>query len=289
MKSNSEKNILIALFLNIFFVFFEIIGGMITNSVAILSDAIHDAGDALSITISYFLERKSKKKADEEYSFGYVRYSVLGSVVTTCLLIVGSIIMAYNSICRLFNPVSINYDGMLIIAIVGTLINVIAICYTESSDSLNQKAVNLHMLEDALGWIIVLIGSIIMKITNIQIIDSLLSIGVAIFIFISSLKNLKEVLDIFLEKTPSRISVDQLKEKVLKIDGVDDVFHIHIWSIDGINNYATMHVITKDNSVKEEIRKRLRTFGIVHITIETDVDMVDVKNTECVVRYKKHI
>ena len=189
----TEKNILIAFLLNLAFSIFELVGGLFTNSVAILTDSIHDLGDALSIGISYFLEKKSKKKPDKNHTYGYIRYSVIGSIITTVILLVGSCFVIYESIKRIMNPVVVNYDGMIIFAIFGVVINTIASIVTKDGDSLNQRAVNLHMLEDVLGWVVVLIGSILMKFTDIYLIDSILSIGVAIFILFHSLKNLKKV------------------------------------------------------------------------------------------------
>ena len=181
----TEKNILIAFILNLSFSIFEFIGGIFTNSVAILSDSIHDIGDALSIGISYFLEKKSKKSADNKHTYGYIRYSVLGGVITTIILMVGSILVIYQAIGRILNPVEVNYSGMIIFAILGFIINLLAAFFTKEGDSINQKAVNLHMLEDVLGWAIVLVGAIIMNFTDISIIDPIMSIAVALFIFTS--------------------------------------------------------------------------------------------------------
>lgn len=268
----TEKNILVAFLLNLMFSVFEFVGGIFINSVAIISDAIHDMGDATSIGISYFLEKKSKKKPDEKYTYGYVRYSVLGSIITTTILIIGSGIVIYNSILRIINPQEINYDGMIIFAVFGFVVNLIAAYFTKEGDSLNQKSVNLHMLEDVLGWLVVLIGAVVMRFTDIKIIDPILSIGVALFILISALKNLKDILNIFLEKTPNNINIDEIKEHLLKIDGVKDIHHIHVRSIDGYNNYATMHVVVKGDhiKIKEEIKEELKEHGISHTTIEIE-------------------
>lgn len=278
----TEKNILIAFILNLGFALFEFFGGFFTNSVAILSDSIHDLGDAISIGVSYFLEKKSKKGADKNYTYGYVRYSVLGGLITTVILMVGSILVIYNAIGRIFNPVEINYSGMIIFAVIGVVLNFIAAYCTREGDSINQKSVNLHMLEDVLGWIVVLIGAIIMNFTDVRIIDSIMSIGVAIFILINTVKNLKQVLDLFLEKTPQNIDVDELKEHLLKIDEVDDVHHIHVWSIDGFNNYATMHIVSKSkdiDKIKHEIREELEEHNICHSILETETEICD--ETEC--------
>ena len=268
----TEKNILIAFILNLSFSVFEIIGGFFTGSVAIVSDAVHDLGDATSIGISYFLEKKSKKQPDNTYTYGYARFSVMGSVITTLILLFGSVMVIYNAILRIINPVEINYNGMIVFAIVGALVNFLAAYFTKDGDSLNQKAVNLHMLEDVLGWIVVLVGAIIMRFTDIRIFDPLMSMGVAIFIFVNALKNLKEVLDLFLEKIPNNISIEEIKNHIKEIDGVVDVHHIHIWSMDGYLNYATMHIVANENSheIKDKIREELKEHGVGHATLEIE-------------------
>ena len=184
----TEKNILIAFLLNLGFSVFEFFGGIFTGSVAILSDALHDLGDAISIGISWYFERLSKKQPDKKYTYGYKRYSVLGGLITTTVLIVGSLIVIFNAISRVFNPVSINYNGMIIFALIGASVNLCAAFFTKDGDSLNQKAVNLHMLEDVLGWLVVLAGAVIMRFTDIKIIDPILSLVVAVFILINSIK-----------------------------------------------------------------------------------------------------
>ena len=226
----------------------------------------------MSIGISYFLEKKSKRKPDNNYSYGYIRYSVLGGLITTLILLIGSVFVIYSSINRIINPVDINYNGMILLAVLGVVINFAAAYFTKEGDSINQKSVNLHMIEDVLGWVVVLFGAIIMRFTNISIIDSIMSIAVALFIFISAIKNFKSILDLFLEKTPSNISLDDIKKHLSDIKGIIDIHHIHIWSIDGYNNYATMHVVTdnKNKLIKEEIRHELFEHGISHVTIELE-------------------
>ncbi len=178
----TERNILIAFILNLAFSIFEFIGGIITGSVAIMSDAVHDIGDAASIGVSYFLEKKGEK------------YSLIGAFITTLTLLIGSSVTIYNAVSRLLAPTEINYDGMIVFAIVGVCVNLCAAFVTREGDSLNQKAVNLHMLEDVLGWIVVLIGAIVMRFTDFALLDPIMSIGVSIFILINALRNLKEII-----------------------------------------------------------------------------------------------
>lgn len=268
----SDKKILVAFLLNLFFAAVEFVGGIFTGSVAIMSDAIHDLGDAASIGISFFLERKSKKQPDDVYTYGYARFSVVGSVVTTLVLLFGSAVVIHNAIDRLIEPAPIHYNGMIGFAVLGVIVNLSAAWFTHEGDSLNQKAVNLHMLEDVLGWVVVLIGAIVMRFTNITVLDPIMSIGVALFIVLAAVQNMKQVLDLFLEKIPQGVDLTHLKTHLCQIEGVEDVHHIHIWSMDGHHNYATMHVVAsgKSHDIKHAVREELEEHGIGHVTIELE-------------------
>lgn len=191
--------ILIAFILNLAFSLFEIIGGILTGSVAIASDALHAFGDSLSTGIAYFLERKSDKKNNR-------RYSILGAIIMSAILLSGSLTIIHSGIERLFEPTEVNYDGVMIFAIVGIIFSLTATLITHDHHAhhhhakdtrhrnFNQHTVCLHMFQDALSWAIVLIGSVIMRFTSIQILDPLLSIGVAIFIIAGTLRNLNDIL-----------------------------------------------------------------------------------------------
>ena len=279
----SEKNIFIAFLLNLSFPLFEFIGGIFTGSVAVMSDAVHDIGDAASIGIAFFLEKKSKREPDEKYTYGYVRFSVLGGLITTLILLFGSAVVIVNAVGRIIRPTEINYDGMIVVALIGAVVNFVAAYFTREGDSINQKAVNLHMLEDVLGWIVVFVGAVVMRFTDLAIIDPIMSIGVAIFILINAVKNLKEVLDLFLEKTPDGISVEEIIEHLRVIDGIEDVHHMHLRTIDGHSVYATMHIVTDEDShtIKDKVRKELREHGIVHSTLELETTEEHCHEREC--------
>ena len=268
----SDKRILLAFLLNLFFSAFELIGGAVTGSIAILSDAIHDLGDAVSIGISWLLERKSKGEPDSRYTYGYARYSVLGGMLTSLILFLGSAAVICSSIFRLLHPVPIHYDGMILLAVFGIAVNLLAVRMTHGGDSLNQKAINLHMLEDVLGWIVVLIGAVVMRLTDLSFLDSVLSIAVALFILYHAVKTLLESLDLFLEKTPKGFSVEALRSLVCSLEQVQDVHHIHIWSLDSRQIYATMHVVTASDphDVKEQVRDLLFHYGVHHATLELE-------------------
>ena len=286
----TEKNILIAFILNIVFSIFELIGGILTKSISIISDAIHDFCDAISIGISYFLEKISKKKPDNRYTFGYLRYSVIGAVITNMILIIGSIFIIYNSFKRIINPVNINYDGMILFAIIGLTVNFLAAYVTRDGKSLNQKAVNLHMLEDVLGWGIVLIGALLIKVTKIFVIDAIMSILVALYILYNALKSFRKIFELFLEKTPNNIDINELKNDLLKINNILDVHHIHVWSLDSINNYSTMHVVTIEenlNNIKLKVKEELKKHGINHVTIEIENEDYLCEDKNCLINNVK--
>ena len=277
----TEKSILIAFILNLTSSIFEFIGGIFTQSIAIASDAIHDLGDAASIGIAYFLEKKSKRSPDEKYTYGYARYSLLGSAITSLVLLLGSAAVIYNAIVKIIHPSKINYDGMIIFAIIGLCVNFIAALITHGGHSLNQKTVSLHMLEDVLGWAVVLIGAVVMRFTDLTIIDPIMSIGVALFIIISVIRNLKEIANTVLLK--SNVDVNEISEHIGEITGVIDVHHLHIWSIDGQNSYATMHVVSdvEPAKIKKAIREELSEHGIVHSTIELELSGEECDAKQC--------
>ncbi len=287
----SEKKILTAFILNLVFSVFELVGGIFTGSVAILSDALHDMGDTASIGASYFLEKKSKKAPDDKYTYGYGRYSLLGAAVTTLILVTGSVSVIAGAVGRIINPAQINYNGMIGFAVVGAAVNFLAAYFTHGGESKNQRAVNLHMLEDVLGWIVVLIGAIVMRFTDLWIIDPLMSIGVAAFILVHAVKNLKEIINVLLEKAPEGVDIDELKKHLCAIDGVEDVHHFHLWSIGGEDAYATMHLVINGDAhiIKHEVRQELSEHGIDHVTIETELPEEKCREEKCIVpEAKKH-
>lgn len=279
----TEKNIMIAFILNLCFSIFELIGGFITGSIAILSDALHDVGDAASIGVSFFLEKKSKKKPDRANTYGYGRYSVLGGAVTTLILLIGSVAVIIGAINRLISPVEIDYGAMTVFAVVGVSVNLLAAFFTREGESVNQRAVNLHMLEDVLGWALVLVGAIVMKFTSFSILDPIISIGVAIFILIGSVGNLSEIVGILLEKTPHDIDVSEIERHLCEIEGVTSVHHIHVWSLDGQYNLATVHAVTdfEPSVIKAAIRNELHRHKIAHATIELESSSENCNDTVC--------
>jgi cobalt-zinc-cadmium efflux system protein len=179
---------------------------------------------------------------------------------------------------------------MILFAVVGALVNLGAAFFTREGDSLNQKAVNLHMLEDVLGWIVVLAGAVVMRFTDISVIDPLMSIGVAIFILVNAIRNLKEGLALFLEKAPNGVDIHGLETHICALEGVLGVHHVHIWSMDGQTNYATIHIVAQGeaHAVKERVREELKEHGIAHATLELEAEGEHCCEEHCHVEHAAH-
>lgn len=277
--SSSEKNISTAFFLNLFFVFIEIAGGIITNSFAIISDAIHDLGDCGAIGLAFFFEKFSQKKPDKKYTYGYKRYSLLSAIITSLILVIGSVAIIFGSIQRFKNPEEIKSLPMLIIAVFGVLINGIAALKTSHGSGANEKAINLHMLEDVFGWIAVLIGSIFIHLFQWYFIDTLLSLVISAFLLFHSAKNILYTVSILLEKTPYDFNFEDYEAEISKLPGVENVHHIHVWSLDDETILATIHItLSKDffpekySEVQKSVIEASKNLGINHITLQIDIE-----------------
>ena len=289
-SQNISEKTFFGLIVNFFFSIFEFIGGAISGSAAIMSDAIHDLGDAVSLGFSTYFERKSKHGPDKTYTYGYSRFSVLGVFVTTVILVVGASFMIYVSVLRLLNPTDVNLSVMLILSIIGLLLNTLATFRTKNGrfnilKSITTGSVNGILVEDVIGWIIVLVGTLLMMGTGWLWLDPLMSICISIYLIGTSFNTFKRVLELFLEKVPEGASVDIVKYQVLAIPHVTDVSNIHLWSMDGKKLCATMHVkvdgkvidgvliegsVENPITIKDEIRKQLKTTGINQATIELE-------------------
>jgi cobalt-zinc-cadmium efflux system protein len=275
-KHYSEENIKIAFFLNLVFATVEIIGGFLTNSMAILADALHDFGDSISLAFSWRMEIISQKKGDQKYSYGYTRFSLLSALISAVVLTFGSIFVIFESIQRLKNPQHSNAQGMLIFALVGITLNGYAAFRTSRGKNMNSKVISWHLLEDVLGWAAVLVLSIVLLINNtLYFLDPLLSLGVTVFVLFNVIKNLKETLSLFLQGVPASINISAIEEEIKKLDMVNGIHHTHVWSLDGEHHVLTMHVVLCTDAKKEQIRaikskiKELADrYGLAHTTVE---------------------
>lgn len=268
----TQQKMLIAFILNLCFSLFELFGGIISKSSAILTDAVHDMGDATALGASLLFERKSQEQCDEIYTYGYGRFSLIGALFSTTMLIIGSIAALLNATEKIMNPVETDYKKMIVFAIVGIIVNAAAAFLTHGKNTENQRAINLHMLEDVLGWFCVLVGGILIYFTNLSIIDPLMSIGISLFIMFHAFDNVKEIFNVFLEKVPDYTSVSEIRGHLMKIEGVTDVHHIHIWSFVKGTYASTMHIVTSNppSEIKKKVRAELQEHGISHVTLELE-------------------
>ena len=232
MAKKSTKNIRTAFLLNLIFAIIELIGGIITNSITIIAGSLHDFSDSLAIAISWGLEKKSEKKPDKDYTYGYTRFSILGALISSIILFVTSIVVIYEAVTRIINPVPVDYNGVLILAVFGLIINSLAVYKVARGSGLNEKSISLHLLDDVFGWAAILIMGIIMRIFDISILDPIVCLLITAFILFETIKNLKSVFEVFLEKAPKDVDMQELKKHLLKNEDIKDIHHIHLWTLD---------------------------------------------------------
>lgn len=286
--AHDTKNISVAFFLNLSFTVIELIGGILTNSMAILSDAIHDLGDSISLGLAWYFQKLSKRKGDKQYSYGYKRFSLLGAIINSVVLIIGSFIVLYESVPRLFHPEQPKVEGMFLLAIVGILVNGAAVFRLKKGNSINEKVVSLHLLEDVLGWVAVLIGSSIMYFVDMPIIDPILSLGISVYVLINVFRNIRQTFRIILQGVPDEIDPTSITEKILEVPEVKALHDLHIWSADGNYNILTAHIVTDktyDMNEMADIKSRLRSLlaenDIQHATFEFETSSEECSFESC--------
>ncbi len=275
--TGDRANIRLAFLINLGFTIFEIIGGLLTNSIAILSDSLHDAGDSISLGLAWLLDRYSNKGSDTRYSYGYRRFSLLGALINSAVLIVGSLFIVSEALGRLANPESFDAPGMVLIAIIGVAINGLAVLRLRGSRTLNAQVMAWHLIEDVLGWIAVLAVGIVSLFADIPILDPILSILITVYILAHALGNLKKALSLFLQAIPSGIDIQDVDNRFRAIKGVESTHHTHIWSLDGEHHVLTTHLVVPEAisqadvlRIKRESREAVKNLGLEHTTIEIE-------------------
>ena len=277
--NQTGKNLKIAFFLNVAFTIFEIIGGLYVNSVSIISDAVHDLGDSLSLGTAWFLHNKSKQKADKNFSFGYARFSLLGALINSLVLILGSIYVIGEAVGRILHPEHSDAQGMMLIAIIGIAVNGYAAWKMSGGKSLNEKVVSWHLLEDVLGWVAVFVVAIVLQFKDIPYLDPALSLLITAYILWGVIKRLKETLFVFLQGVPADVDVVEIKMKLLVIENVKSLHHTHVWSLEGEHHVFTTHLkLEKISSfsqiveAKKSAKEILKEYHFTHYTIETELE-----------------
>ena len=270
----SSRNMTIAFLLNFSFAIIEFIFGLLFHSSAVLADAIHDTGDALAIGLSTLFEKISTRKEDREYTLGYKRYSLLGALLTSVILLVGSTLVIVENIPKLFAPEKVNYDGMLVLGIVALVVNTAASRVVSHGRSHNESILSLHFLEDILGWIAVIVVSLILRFTDWYFLDPLLSLIIAGFILSKALPKFWENIQIFLDHVPSDVDLSQLYREIAALENVRAITQLNVWTTDGLEKYAMLHICLENPNLLAEtqavLRQKLLAYGIAKVTIQTD-------------------
>ncbi len=274
---DSVKNIKIAFFLNAGFTILEIAGGLWTNSVAILADAIHDMGDSISLGLAWFLQHYSEKGSDNKYTYGYRRYSLLGALIIGLLLIGGSLFVLSEAIPRLMSPEESNAPGMIVFALVGIAVNGAAVLRLRGDQTMNTQMIAWHLLEDVLGWVAVFVAGVILLFVDLPIIDPILAVLFTLYVLYNVVRNLRKTLTLFLQGAPENIDVSKLEQRFQEIEGVKSSHHTHLWSLDGEHHVLTTHLVVDETISREEVikiklacKQLLLNEEVEHLTIEIE-------------------
>ncbi|MAL93760.1 MAG: cation transporter [Haliea sp.] len=270
----SSQRLGLVFFLNLGFTVVEFIGGLLTNSTAILADAVHDLGDSLSIGSAWVLHRLGRRDASDAFTYGFRRLSLFGALVNGLVLLAGSVWVLREAIPRLFDPVMPVTEGMLLLALLGVTVNGYAAWRLTAGKTLNERMLNWHLLEDVLGWLAVLVAAIIMQFVDWPILDPLLSVGFTLFILVNVVRNLWQTARLFFQAVPDAELRTGVERALLSVDGVSSLHHLHLWSLDGEHHVLTAHVVARDPldhaRLKARIADALATFELAHTTIEVE-------------------
>ena len=267
----------LAFFLNLSYAIIEFIAGGVFGSSAVLADSIHDLGDAIAIGVSAFLETISNREEDSHYTLGYKRFSLLGALVTAVILMTGSVLVILENITKLFHPQPVNDEGILWLGIIAVSINVLASLVVRKGKTKNESILSLHFLEDTLGWVAVILMAIVLRFTDWYILDPLLSLVISIFILSKAILRFWSTLKIFLDAVPEGVDIQRVKSDLEQLDHVASINQLNLWTMDGLEKNAIVHVCLKEieqmELCKESIRSKLKDCGFQNVTIEVDEDL----------------
>ena len=274
---SSKTSIWLAFFLNLSYAIVEFIAGGIFGSSAVLADSVHDLGDAIAIGISALLETISNREEDRQYTLGYKRFSLLGAMLTAVILMTGSVLVILENITKIFHPQPVNDEGILWLGIIAVSINVLASLVIRKGQTKNESILSLHFLEDTLGWVAVILMAIVLRFTDWYILDPLLSIAISFFVLSKALPRFWSTLKIFLDAVPEGVDIQKIKTDLAELDHVASINQLNLWTMDGLEKNAIVHVCLKEmehmETCKESIRIFLKDCGFQNITIEVDVDL----------------
>ena len=269
------ENLAFVFFINLAFNIVVISAALATNSMAILADFIHDASDTISIALAWFLEHVAQRDSTDKYSYGYQRFSILGAVIISIFVIIMAFVILSEAIPRLFAPEGVDAGGMLAVAIVGIVFKFVSVYRLHKGETYNEKAIFFHQLGDIFEWVAILILSLVLMFWDgAQYLDPFVSIGIALWLIFNLGRNLYKSIEVLLQKTPDYFDVEEFRQSIENIDGVNAIDDFHIWSLDGIDSVMTLKVdvdFGKDvGEIKKEIYAISKKYHVVDITIELE-------------------
>jgi len=283
---STSNNLRAAFFLNLGFTLLELLVGLWTNSVAILSDSVHDLGDSLTLGLSWLLERRAGRGSDRRYTYGYRRYSLLGALTSTIVLLAGSLLVLSEAIPRLLRPERPNAAGMALFALVGIAVNGLAVLRMRGDGSINARVIAWHLLEDVLGWVAVLIVGLVLLVWDLPVLDPVLSILITLYILFNVLRNLRRTLAVFLQAAPEEFELERVEGQILDLPHVLNLHHTHLWSLDGVHHVLTAHIVVDDQTnsqqiidLKCDLRELTAELSLEHTTFE-----IEFEREECGMR-----
>ncbi len=270
--SEGVSNVTLAFLLNFGFSILELVGGIITGSTAILSDAVHDFGDSIALALSFVFEKVGKRRANEKYTYGYKRISLIGAFINIIVLSVGTIFVFSEALQSLVNPMPVKAEGMLLLSFIGIAINGASVFRMKGSKKILDKTVMMHLMEDLLGWIAVLVVSIVIYFTNWYILDPILSLGICIIIGRNIYVNLKTAILIIMQRVPDEDLYEEIKEHLMEMNEIEKIEKLNMWTMDGEMHVVTASIKTLENTDKNDVlnkvKEMLNNEGINESTIE---------------------
>ena len=270
----SVRNIAIAFVLNLSFAVIELVGGWWTQSVAIQADAIHDFGDSLALAAALGLQYWSATNPTGRYTFGFKRLSLLSALATSFVLLSGSVFIIGRAIERLASPVAPNLNGMFFLAVLGVAVNGAAAWKMSLGETQNERALSWHMMEDLMGWVAVLVGSIVMRFADLPWIDAVLSLAIAGIVIMGASRNFWASSQLFLQAAPN-VDLTAIRYELAAIPRITAVDSLKVWSLDGAHHVASVQItIPQDmsaadrGSLKSDVRDVFKRFGEFETNIE---------------------
>jgi cobalt-zinc-cadmium efflux system protein len=288
LSHQSTDNIKVAFWLNFSFAILEVIGGLWTNSIAILSDALHDFGDTVALGSAWYFAKISQKKRDNQFSYGYKRFSLLGALISSFILLVGSILILVEAIPRLINPAEVKVEGMVLLAILSVIMNGVAALKLQHGKTQNERVVMLHLLEDILGGLALLIASLVMLIVNLPVLDPILSLLITSYILWNVVKNLRETVKVFLQAIPLNLNKQQLEATLMAQLPIYSIHDWHLWTMDGEYHVVSCHIVVASHlsadeiiAIKKQAREILKQYNVQHLTIEIEYENENCELVKC--------